>query len=137
MEVISRPNSSSLNPNAPMFIPGAYREVVDFSDQWWELVNSSAWFRDYWLQECFQDPEYDLDFSQNDEPVLPEIESVFDGYTNKHDEEEKDYFTELVSLGSMKYRRSRGGVAENPKYFEKVPKFVNVKVNPRPIQQPR
>ncbi|KAF5199823.1 Early responsive to dehydration [Thalictrum thalictroides] len=135
MEVISRRTSSSLNPNAPLFIPGVYREVEDFSDQWWELVNSSAWFRDYWLEECFEDPETNLDFDQNDDPVfLPDVESVFHGYSAKDPEEEKNYNRELVSL---KLNRSRGGVAESPKYFEKVPKFVNVKMNPRPIQQPR
>lgn len=43
--------TSTLNPNAPIFVPLAYREVEDFSDQWWDLVHSSPWFRHYWLQE--------------------------------------------------------------------------------------
>ncbi|PWA96270.1 hypothetical protein CTI12_AA041650 [Artemisia annua] len=43
--------SSALNPNAPMFVPSAYRNVEDFSDQWWSLVRSSPSFRDYWLHE--------------------------------------------------------------------------------------
>ncbi|KAL6580192.1 Protein EARLY RESPONSIVE TO DEHYDRATION 15 [Orobanche minor] len=45
--------TSALNPNAPMFVMLAYRAVEDFSDQWWNLVQSSPWFRDYWLHECF------------------------------------------------------------------------------------
>ncbi|KAK4550949.1 hypothetical protein RGQ29_032656 [Quercus rubra] len=58
MEVISqRTSSSTLNPNAPLFVPLAYRTVEDFSDEWWELVQSSPWFREYWLQERFQDPQ--------------------------------------------------------------------------------
>uniref|UniRef100_A0A2C9VNN5 Uncharacterized protein n=1 Tax=Manihot esculenta TaxID=3983 RepID=A0A2C9VNN5_MANES len=57
MDVIAR--RSSLNPNAPLFVPLAYRAVEDFSDQWWTLVHSSPWFRDYWLRECFQDPQCD------------------------------------------------------------------------------
>jgi len=59
MEVLSatRTSSSSLNPNAPMFVPLAYRTVEDFSDEWWNLVQSSPWFRDYWLRERFQDPQ--------------------------------------------------------------------------------
>ncbi|KAF2296340.1 hypothetical protein GH714_037450 [Hevea brasiliensis] len=57
MDVIS--HRSSLNPNAPLFVPLAYRAVEDFSDQWWSLVHSSPWFRDYWLQECFHDPQFD------------------------------------------------------------------------------
>lgn len=51
--------TSALNPNAPMFVPSAYRAVEDFSDQWWNLVQSSPWFRDYWLHECFSDPQFD------------------------------------------------------------------------------
>ena len=43
--------SSALNPNAPMFIPAALRQVEDFSPQWWDLVKSSTWFRDYWLSQ--------------------------------------------------------------------------------------
>ncbi|XP_017423140.1 protein EARLY RESPONSIVE TO DEHYDRATION 15 isoform X2 [Vigna angularis] len=43
--------SSALNPNAPLFIPAALRQVEDFSPQWWDLVKSSTWFRDYWLSQ--------------------------------------------------------------------------------------
>nr|GMC63810.1 staphylococcal-like nuclease CAN2 [Ipomoea batatas] len=43
--------TSTLNPNAPIFVPSAYRAVEDFSDQWWDLIRSSPWFRDYWLRE--------------------------------------------------------------------------------------
>lgn len=55
--------SSTLNPNAPMFVPSEYREVEDFSEQWWDLVHSSPWFRHYWLHECFSDPQTDLNFN--------------------------------------------------------------------------
>ncbi|TKY49649.1 EARLY RESPONSIVE TO DEHYDRATION 15 [Spatholobus suberectus] len=43
--------SSALNPNAPLFIPASLRQVEDFSPQWWDLVKSSTWFRDYWLSQ--------------------------------------------------------------------------------------
>ncbi|KAA8517173.1 hypothetical protein F0562_017466 [Nyssa sinensis] len=42
---------STLNPNAPLFIPTAVRQVEDFSKEWWELVTTSTWFRDYWLSQ--------------------------------------------------------------------------------------
>lgn len=42
---------STLNPNAPLFVPAVYRQVEDFSPEWWELVKTSTWFRDYWLSE--------------------------------------------------------------------------------------
>ncbi|XP_077233075.1 protein EARLY RESPONSIVE TO DEHYDRATION 15-like [Tasmannia lanceolata] len=134
MDVISRQSSSGLNPNAPLFVPWAYRTVEDFSDQWWELVHSSSWFRDYWLQECFEEPEIDLNGVGNYEPVLPEIEVVFDGYNQ--DEEEKGY-KEMVTMGSLKWRKPRFLVEPSNKQWEKAPKIVNVKVSPRTIQQPR
>ncbi|XP_042486949.1 protein EARLY RESPONSIVE TO DEHYDRATION 15-like [Macadamia integrifolia] len=130
MEVMSK-----LNPNAPLFVPSAYRAVEDFSDQWWELVQSTGWFRDYWLQECFQDPQSELDFEQDqiDEADLPEIEALFDGYDKQ---EEKDSQRDIVTLAGLKWRNSRR-LAEAPRYAQKVPGFVNVKMFPRPIQQPR
>jgi len=40
-----------LNPNAPLFIPAAVRQVEDFSPEWWELVTTSTWFHDYWVSQ--------------------------------------------------------------------------------------
>ncbi|EXC10450.1 hypothetical protein L484_008616 [Morus notabilis] len=54
---------SSLNPNAPLFVPAALRQVEDFSPEWWELVKTSTWFRDYWLS---QHQEEDFDGSTSD-----------------------------------------------------------------------
>ena len=136
MNVISRniSSASTLNPNAPMFVPSAYRAVEDFSDQWWALVESSPWFRDYWLQECFSD-------SQIYDPVLPEIDALFDAYdvdvqSYTVKDLEKQGQKDLISLGSLKWRKPRLA-AETPRYSQKFPKIVNVKVSPRPIQQPR
>ncbi|KAL2923421.1 Protein EARLY RESPONSIVE TO DEHYDRATION 15 [Bienertia sinuspersici] len=42
---------STLNPNAPLYIPAAFRQVEDFSPEWYELVTTSMWFRDYWLSQ--------------------------------------------------------------------------------------
>ncbi|WVY89437.1 protein EARLY RESPONSIVE TO DEHYDRATION 15-like isoform X1 [Vigna radiata var. radiata] len=127
MEVISRSSTSStLNPNAPMFVPFAYRTVEDFSDEWWDLVHSSPWFRDYWLRECFQDPQYQnevLDFEFDLDLEEDEIE----GKEGK----------EVVSLEVLKWRNYGGGWAEVPRYAEKAPKFVKPKVSPRAIHQPR
>ncbi|CAH9098256.1 unnamed protein product [Cuscuta europaea] len=125
--------TSTLNPNAPVFVPSVYRAVEDFSDQWWDLIRSSPWFRDYWLRECYADEDSflpdldDFDFSGFDSDL------VADGNGgSKHEENRKD----LVSLGVLKWKKSRD-LAEVPKFGRKVPKIVNVKVSPRPIQQPR
>ncbi|KAJ1378593.1 Ataxin-2, C-terminal [Sesbania bispinosa] len=64
--------SSVLNPNAPLFIPAALRQVEDFSPQWWELVKSSTWFRDYWLS---QHKDEDFGGSGND-PTNDDLENM-------------------------------------------------------------
>jgi hypothetical protein len=38
---------SSLNPDAPLFIPAVLLQVEDFSSQWWDLVTITSWFRDH------------------------------------------------------------------------------------------
>lgn len=62
-----------LNPNAPMFIPAAYREVEDFSPQWWELVKTCRWFQDYWASQhqddCFEGEGDDVE-TQFEELVM-------------------------------------------------------------------
>ncbi|XP_020234103.1 protein EARLY RESPONSIVE TO DEHYDRATION 15 isoform X1 [Cajanus cajan] len=130
MELIS--SSSALNPNAPMFVPLAYRRVEDFSQQWWDLVHSSPWFRDYWLRDCFQDPQF--------------LNDAFDFAFPQHlhedeDEDEKEGKEEkkLVSLEVLKWRTCGcgSGSAQAPRYAEKAPKFVKPKVSPRAIHQPR
>ncbi|XP_030931539.1 protein EARLY RESPONSIVE TO DEHYDRATION 15-like [Quercus lobata] len=139
MEVISqRTSSSTLNPNAPLFVPLAYRTVEDFSDQWWELVQSSPWFREYWLQERFQDPQNDPFIPDIHDPVLPDdIDALFDDYyVDQHEEEERNFYKDLVSIGTLKWPKARAA-AKVPRYIEKAPKIVNVKVSPRMIQQPR
>ncbi|KAI5670421.1 hypothetical protein M9H77_10785 [Catharanthus roseus] len=138
--------TSALNPNAPIFVPFAYRAVEDFSDQWYDLVHSTPWFRDYWLQERFLDPEKDASPFDDDfaESALPDVDFIFGDDNNdvvhdnssaaiKHDGEGK---LDLISMGLLKWRKPREAI-NLTKYGEKAPKIVNVRVNPRPIKQPR
>ncbi|GFP81395.1 protein early responsive to dehydration 15 [Phtheirospermum japonicum] len=37
--------------NVPLYIPAAIRQVEDFSPEWWSLVNTATWFRDYWISQ--------------------------------------------------------------------------------------
>ncbi|MFQ6647941.1 hypothetical protein Gotur_020982 [Gossypium turneri] len=139
MEILSqRPSSfSTLNPNAPLFVPLAYRTVEDFSDEWWALVQSSPCFRDYWLQERFHDP-------QNDDADLlfpDDLDAVFDDYDDffvdpTREGKEEGTQKELVPVGASKWRKGRV-VSESTRFLEKAPKIVNVKVSPRNIHQPR
>ncbi|CAN0863556.1 Protein EARLY RESPONSIVE TO DEHYDRATION 15 [Linum grandiflorum] len=63
-------NRSALNPNAPLFVPAVYQRVEDFSPEWWELVKSSTWFRDYWLSVY---PEGSFDGSNDDDDVMEDL----------------------------------------------------------------
>lgn len=42
---------STLNPNAPLFVPAAFRQVEDFSPEWWQLVTTLTWYHDFWLSQ--------------------------------------------------------------------------------------
>lgn len=154
MAIASRENGSSrLNPNAPLFIPLAYQQVEDFSPEWWKLVQSSPWFRDYWLREryemfeemeCFSDlfPEnLEDEFSELEEELLlcsgVDDGEFFDGLGfegTHHDSDSNDKEAlALKTMGNGKPSKSKYEV----KLPEKAPQIVNVKCSPRRIQQPR
>ncbi|KAK1312888.1 Polyadenylate-binding protein-interacting protein 2 [Acorus calamus] len=137
MDVINRRSESGLNPDAPMYVPWAYRTVEDFSDAWWDLVRSSPWFRDYWLSECFHDPIVGSDDDDGCGSFLPD--DLFDDDLDRPREEEKVRERELVTMGALKWKGSRVLAEQVRGVREKVPpKIVNaVRVNPRVIQQPR
>ncbi|KAJ0970292.1 hypothetical protein J5N97_023169 [Dioscorea zingiberensis] len=84
---------STLNPNAAPFVPSAYRSVEDYSDEWWALVRSTPWFRDYWLRECFLDEhagDSDFDLLEFDDPLSDaEADDLFHSFPCPHQEEEK------------------------------------------------
>ncbi|CAN0888379.1 Protein EARLY RESPONSIVE TO DEHYDRATION 15 [Linum grandiflorum] len=132
--------SSTLNPNAPPFVPMAYQAVEDFSDQWWALIQSSSWFRDYWLQEHYQDPQSDLDFLPDDLDFLDDGADFLhfsgkDEDAKKKEEEEARVNWDLISAGSLKWKKD--DLARSPRYSDKPAKIVNLKMSPRTIQQPR
>ncbi|KAF3330450.1 protein EARLY RESPONSIVE TO DEHYDRATION 15-like protein [Carex littledalei] len=136
MEVISGRRVSGLNPYAAPFVPVAYRAVEDYSPEWWQLMETTPWFRDYWFSECFIDPE----IVDNYEATLPDdIDSLFypSHQEEKESREKKDKTgEEMVLWGLEKWRQSRG-LAEVPRYVEKAPKFVNHRISPRTINQPK
>ncbi|KAI3720984.1 hypothetical protein L2E82_31984 [Cichorium intybus] len=139
MGVVQRGNglpSSALNPHAPMFVPAAYRNVEDFSDQWWSLVQSSPWFRDYWLRECFSESQFDFDCSDNFDSFFTDEDSLpVDGKIRGTEDKEREVRKDLILSRVSNWRKARA--IESPRFYEKAPKIVNVKVNPRPIHQPR
>lgn len=74
MALVSK-EKSSLNPNAPFFIPDALRQVEDFSPEWWQLVTTSTWFHNYWLSQQHEDDDfhgYDEDDLEDVVNLLPD-----------------------------------------------------------------
>jgi hypothetical protein len=47
------PIASSLNPNAPAFVPAAHQAAEDFSPEWWQLIQTNNSFREWWMKERF------------------------------------------------------------------------------------
>lgn len=63
---------STLNPNAPLYIPAAFQLVEDFSPEWWELVKTTTWFRDHWLQQHQDLETFDGDEEDDVANLLPD-----------------------------------------------------------------
>lgn len=153
---------SVLDPNAPLFVPAVMREVEDFSPEWWNLVNTSAWFRDYWLSQQHGDDDFGevIDGFDANEVVefLPEnidvgvdedilnMEAQFEEFLQSSETESKQVkgmpengFSKnaeaLVKNTSGTRQRSP---REPVKQWDKPAKHVvSLKCNRRIIQQPR
>ncbi|MQL89047.1 hypothetical protein Taro_021627 [Colocasia esculenta] len=161
MAVASGAIKSTLNPNAPLFIPAAYQEVEDFSPQWWELVKTNTWYREYWFhehqeQETFDGDDeedianllpdsFDLGITEDFSNFQPQLEEVVYQQLNgaevapskKGLESEAEKLIKSLSLKSPK----NGGVRpvlDPAKYREKPLQTISAKSSPRCIiQQPR
>ncbi|XWS59059.1 hypothetical protein CRYUN_Cryun08bG0089500 [Craigia yunnanensis] len=156
---------STLNPNAPLFIPAVYRQVEDFSPEWWQLVTTSTWYRDYWIsqhqdEDGLYDNAEDDGFESNDiADLLPDTFDLgadedlsgmylqFEEFIQSYEMEstspplpsndgfQKDAVTPMKNLSLL--QSSPRSSAEPAKYAEKPAKNVNLKSSPRCIQQPR
>ncbi|XP_065853360.1 protein EARLY RESPONSIVE TO DEHYDRATION 15-like [Euphorbia lathyris] len=83
---------STLNPDAPLFIPAAYRQVEDFSPEWWQLVTTSTWYRDYWLSQ-HQDAEGFYDNAEDN--ISFDGHDVADLLPDTFDLDAGEYFSSL------------------------------------------
>lgn len=81
MAVTSR-SESGLNPDAPLFIPAAYHQVEDFSPEWWNLVQTSTWFRDYWLRERHENFAEDADCFSDLFPDVHDLPEEIDEFSD-------------------------------------------------------
>ena len=76
MAIASGGLRSSLNPNAPLFIPAALRQVEDFSPEWYELVKTSTWFREHWFSQHQEQDTFDG--YEDDDDVVNMLPDSFD-----------------------------------------------------------
>jgi len=130
MALASR-GGSGLNPDAPLFIPAAFQEVEDFSPEWWNLVQSSPWFRDYWLRErhvdnsdCLSDmfPELPDDIDEFSELELQLEETVLRGLHEAEDGEQQD---QEQRMGNVFTEKAEGGDSIVKLAEEKTPGLKN------------
>ncbi|KAG8063348.1 hypothetical protein GUJ93_ZPchr0003g18425 [Zizania palustris] len=153
---------SSLNPDAPLFIPAAFRQVEDFSPQWWDLVKTTAWFRDHWFHEHQQLDEMadSLAFGFDDDDLsglLPD--DAFEDDDLFYDQPQEnggfvviepvqphaaalktDAVLKALSLASPKGGDAPRGFREKPRQPEKPTKYAGSPRSggaPRVIHQPR
>ncbi|KAG6399652.1 hypothetical protein SASPL_141133 [Salvia splendens] len=155
--------SSSLNPNAPLFIPAAVQQVDDFSPEWWNLVTTATWFKDYWLSQ-HQGEDIFLEETDGNDAVglLPDnfdlgidedilnMEAQFEEFL--HSAEGRDFhgskaairitdngFSKNATLvKTLSMPKERGYILPREAMkWEKPAKIVSPKCSPRFIQQPR
>ncbi|KAL6649939.1 hypothetical protein ACP70R_014163 [Stipagrostis hirtigluma subsp. patula] len=138
-------SSSSLNPDAPLFIPAALLQVEDFSPQWWDLVTTTAWFRDHWSREHahLDDVADQLDAAALlpdddlfDEPPFP-VEAAQHPTTPAP--LKTDAVLKALNLASPKGRDAPQMFREKPRHSEKPAKHAGSPKGgaPRVIHQPR
>ena len=163
MALVSGGRSSSLNPNAPLFIPAAVQQVEDFSPEWWNLVTTSTWFRDYWLNQHQGEDIFGDEADGND--VLGLLPDSFDlGVDEEILNMEAQFEEFLQSAETQDFHGSKAarGINENGfgknagalvkglsmtrghlsprdamRNWEKPAKIVSPRCSPRFIQQPR
>ncbi|KAL3637195.1 hypothetical protein CASFOL_019494 [Castilleja foliolosa] len=147
---------SSLNPNAPLFIPAALRQVEDFSPEWWDLVTTSTWFHDYWVSQNQGEEVFDDQQDRNVVGLLPDnididvdddilnMEAQFEEFLQSTDaEHEKKTLHNGFGTNpgplvkNVNVQRSPKTLREPIKFFEKPVKHVSPKYSPRSIHQPR
>ncbi|PQM33674.1 protein EARLY RESPONSIVE TO DEHYDRATION 15 [Prunus yedoensis var. nudiflora] len=116
---------STLNPNAPLFIPAALRQVEDFS------LNGGNWLP---LPHDLLPETFDLDAGED----FTSLEAQFEEFLQLSQTESKTGLeTSTAVLKNLKSLEDRRSPVEPRRYAEKPAKHVSPKCSPRFIQQPR
>ncbi|KAE8713254.1 P-loop containing nucleoside triphosphate hydrolases superfamily protein isoform 1 [Hibiscus syriacus] len=116
----------------PLSVPAFYRQVEDFSPEWWQLVTTTAWYQDYWISQ-HQDEDGFYDNTEDDvsdgNDIADWLADTFDPVT---DEDLHRRFHLIPRNGN--HITNKWYSAEPAKYAEKPAKNTS---SPRCIHQPR
>lgn len=107
---------STLNPNAPLFIPAAVRQVEDFSPEWWQLVTTSPWFHDYWLSQQQDDDDFYGNYEDNLEDIAGLLPDTIDLATEEdflNMEEQFELFIQSTEAGTRNKASAFNGMPGN------------------------
>jgi hypothetical protein len=88
---------STLNPNAPLFVPAAYRVPEDFSPEWWALMETSPAFRGCWMSERLAGSEEQVLFNEDFEE-LADLEEFLEYQEQQQQQQEEAAAQELLDL---------------------------------------
>ncbi|KAJ1297116.1 hypothetical protein BS78_01G353200 [Paspalum vaginatum] len=137
-------SSSSLNPDAPLFIPAALLQVEDFSPQWWELVTTTAWFRDHWSREHTHLDEMAEELELEAAGLLPDDDDglFYDDHVPAPAAAaalKTDAVLKALNLTSPNGSDAPRGFRDKPRHSEKPTKYSGSPKSgaPRVIHQPR
>ncbi|KAF8398313.1 hypothetical protein HHK36_017240 [Tetracentron sinense] len=140
---------STLNLDAPLFIPAALCQVEDFLPEWWELVKTSTWFSNYWLNQHEEEEEFDCnaDGDVDDSDIANLLPESFDlgigeGFLNLEAQLEElgsgcRGNAESLTLMKSSKERCPKSPKEPAKYREKPAQCMSTKCSPLHIHQPR
>jgi hypothetical protein len=91
---------STLNPNAPLFVPAAYRVPEDFSPEWWALMETSPAFRGCWMSERLAGSEEQVLFNEDFEE-LADLEEFLEYQEQQQQQQEEAAAQELLDLDDV------------------------------------
>ncbi|XP_015898106.1 protein EARLY RESPONSIVE TO DEHYDRATION 15 isoform X2 [Ziziphus jujuba] len=97
---------STLNPDAPLFVPAALRQVEDFSPEWWQLVKTSAWYRDYWLSQREDEEAFYGNVEDDIDDVAHLLPETFDLDAGEEFSNMEAQFEEFLHFSEMKGDKS-------------------------------
>jgi len=131
---VQQPLVSTLNPNAPLFVPASVASVTtyspcvelvveDFSVEWWSLVQTCPEFREQWVRDR-------LPAVEEQESFEAEIEEIADLEAFLEEQEEMLELEEALFLDGVD-EEDLAGFLEDDLSLSNINQVKDVKLNPK------